>query len=164
MPSGPTYKVISSTTVSGSSTTSITFNSIPQTYTDLIIIFRIAQADAYVLARFNGDSSANYGRQSMFNNLSGNSAGLSLNETAAYPEGSSTAVGRSNVIWNILNYSSSTTNKTSLMEYICQPQAVAMLVTPYRSNTAITSITFTTPSANVFLSGSTITIYGVAAA
>jgi hypothetical protein len=163
MPAGPTYTPIASVTLT-SGTTSIIFDNIPQSYTDLVIIFRMAIADGYVLARFNGDSGSNYSRTNMYYNTSVVGSGTGLNETASYPECNVNTVGNSITIWDLLNYSSSTTMKTGITEYQNQPGATAMYVNSYRSTTPITSIAFTSPSSNNILTGSTIDIYGIARA
>jgi len=162
MPAGPTYAPIASVTLA-SGTTSIIFDNIPQTYTDLVIVFSMAQADGYVLARFNNDSGSNYSRTNLFYNTSTTGSGTGLSETASYPECHTSTVGNSTTTWDILNYSA-TTMKTGYINYKNQPGAAAMITTSYRSTTPITSISFTTPSASNILTGSTINIYGIARA
>jgi hypothetical protein len=58
-----TYELIGGTTVSGTSTTSVTFSSIPQTFRDLVVIASIrssAGSGDNLKVRFNGNSSSIY--------------------------------------------------------------------------------------------------------
>ena len=63
MTSGPTYTPIATQTL-GSSAASVTFSSIPGTYTDLMLIsFAQGQAsggDNRLVLQFNGDTATNY--------------------------------------------------------------------------------------------------------
>ena len=123
----------------------------------------MAQADGYVLARFNNDSGTNYSRTNLYYNTTVTGSGTGLNETASYPECNTGTLGNSTTTWDILNYSS-TTMKTGYINYKNQPGATAMVTTSYRSTTPITTISFTSPSASNILAGSTIDIYGIKAA
>ena len=58
-----TYQPIETQTVSGTSTSTVTFSSIPQTYTDLVLVSAITQsADVSNYLRFNSDTGTNYSR------------------------------------------------------------------------------------------------------
>ena len=61
MAAGSTYTPIATTTASGSAS-SVTFSSIPSTYTDLVIVADIlgAASTADAVLRFNSDTTSNY--------------------------------------------------------------------------------------------------------
>lgn len=65
MPAGATYEPIATTTL-GTAATSITFSSIPATYTDLRLVFvgATASSDA-IYARVNSDTGSNYSDTSL---------------------------------------------------------------------------------------------------
>ena len=58
MAAGRTYTPIATTTL-GSATNTLTFNSIPSTYTDLVIICNYSQNGDMLQGRFNSDTSTN---------------------------------------------------------------------------------------------------------
>jgi len=62
MAAGATYEPIATTTVSGSSTSTVTFSSISGTYTDLVIIGNLGSqtTNAFPYLQFNGDTGSNY--------------------------------------------------------------------------------------------------------
>lgn len=158
-----TYEPISTQTL-GTATSTITFSSIPATYTDLILItIGFAGADYYNV-QFNSDSGTNYSRTLLF--TSGASAESARNSNIAQVYGttgtSSTNLGTS--IHHINNYSNTTTNKTVIrrggLDNTVSPQLEAGL---WRSTAAINTITLTAGSGN-FGIGSTFTLYGIKAA
>ena len=157
-----TYEPIATTTVSGSSTSTITFNSFSG-YTDLRLVMVSQNADAYCLIRLNGDSSALYSRTTLQGNGTSASSGRASNETAWYPS-TGDATRTANAIIEIMNYSNTTTNKTALTRVNLPFDVVVAQAWLYRSTSAITSITLTVPSTNNWVAGSTFTLYGVKSA
>lgn len=157
-----TYEPIATTTVSGTSTSTVTFNSFSG-YTDLRLVMVSQNADAYCLMRLNSDSSSLYSRTTLQGNGSTASSGRSSNETAWYPSvGDATRIA--NGIIDIMNYSNSTTYKTALTRINLSFDAVITQAWLYRSTSAITSISLTVPGANNWVAGSTFTLYGIKAA
>lgn len=155
-----TYTPIETYTVSGSSTTSVTLGSggtIPQTYTDLIIVIngKNTSANSAVLMQFNGDTTTNYSFTYLYNN----SSQRQTNQTSGWVGDINT--NSSTDIVQIMNYSNSTTYKTYLSRN-ANPDNVSAIVGLWRKTPeAITSITLNiTP--NNFASGTTITLYGIA--
>lgn len=113
MPS--TYEPIATTTGTGSSTT-ITFLTIPQTYTDLVLVYSDINAQTTdVGIRFNTDSGSNYGRNVTFADLSGgaqsfrNAPGNAVYTT--YRDLASTSDKLVFGVTHIMSYSNSTTVK-----------------------------------------------------
>ena len=171
MASAPTYTPIATQTVSGSSTNAITFGSIPQTYTDLRVI-----------AQLQTTSSGNVSDMAI--SLNGDTTSGLYSSTRVYANGSSyTSDRQSNVnYWNqngvnastagwpgiasfdFMNYSSSSTYKTVLLRDNTVGYYTMMLALLWRNANAITSITIGANSGQTLYSGSTFTLYGIAAA
>ena len=154
-----TYEKIATSSPSGVQT--ITFSSIPGTYTDLVIAgVGLASSESYYEIQFNSDTGNNY------------------SSTYVYGDGSSPASGRqssvanialsrietqSAFLCNIMNYSNSTTYKTTLGRNSNAGVIVVASIGLWRNTNAITSITLKSQIVN-FNSGSTFTLYGIKAA
>ena len=165
MPASATYEPIATATASGSTDT-ITFSSIPQTYTDLVLINNAASSSgsAYIYARYNSDSGSNYSRTELVGNGSTASSGRNSSENYGWFGGTSLSTSFDyNSIVNIMNYSNTTTNKTILIRANRASEQTAAVVSLWRSTSAITSMTVTLNGVN-FASGSTFTLYGISAA
>jgi hypothetical protein len=166
MPAGSTYTPLATTTVSGTSTSSITFSSISQAYTDLILVCNggmISGGADDNKTTFNGDTGTNYSRTLLFGGFSGAQSFRNSNQAyIAAPYWSSAYANQTT--FHIMNYSNSTTNKTVLMRSDNPNEATVAGVFLWRSTAAINSITITRASTVNFASGSTFTLYGLAAA
>jgi hypothetical protein len=160
MPS--TYSPIATVTASGS-TNSVTFSSISGSYTDLIAVVAGATSTSAqgIKLRFNGDSGSNYSRTAVFG--TGSSAGstrdTSVTSIDVFFYGTTEAIG----ICNVMNYSNTTTFKTSISRGNDAASATNAIASLYRSTSAITSMEFFITSGN-FATGSTFTLYGVKSA
>jgi hypothetical protein len=173
MPAGSTYTPIATTTL-GSTQGTVTFSSIPSTYTDLVIIinagFSNAASDNQFEVRFNGDSGTNYSVTSLLGNGSAASSNRQSNNTYAEMFQRISRVSlTSNIILNIQNYSNTTTFKTMLARVNAPDSAsnpgTAVNVNLWRSTAAINSVAMSNyAGGNTFLAGSTFTLYGIAAA
>ena len=151
-----TYEPIATYTVP-SSAGSYTFTSIPQTYTDLVMIFNGVGGNNISL-QFNGDTSSNYSATRIQGDGSTASSSRWSNTTSMFGP---YAVAENVTIWQIQNYSNSTTYKTALAKGGGAGTQVEAYVGLWRNTAAITSLTVITPSANIS-AGSTISIYGIA--
>ncbi len=159
-----TYEPIASQTL-GSAAPSVTFSSIPQGYTDLVIVINTGASIADDIGcRFNGDTGSNYSFTILAGNGSTASSGRASNATRlnftsnAYMRTSLTQ----NTIINIQNYSNSTTYKTAINRANVAEGAVDAIVGLWRNTSAINSIQiFCDHNAGNFLSGSTFSIYGI---
>ena len=160
------YEVISTQTL-GTATTSVTFSSIPQTYTDLVLIANSATttvaSSEISKVTFNSDTATNYS----YTQLTGNgSSVISYRATSvAYARlGRNSANGDSYFVPNkiqIMNYANTTTYKTAIAT--CpEPTYYEVNVALWRSTSAITSITLTA-GANNYKVGCTFTLYGIKA-
>ena len=158
-----TYEPIATNTVSGTSTSIITFSSIPATYTDLILVFQAQVADTYALFRLNGDTSAVYSRTDLYGNGSSAQSSRGSNETTWYPSTGSSSVTGSGIV-QIMNYANTTTNKTAIIRNDVTTGLVDVSAWLWRSTAAINSISLAVPTSNNWIAGSTFTLYGIKAA
>jgi hypothetical protein len=165
MPASNTYEPIATTTLT-SAVPSVTFGSIPQTYTDLILVASgSSSGNTGVTMQFNSDTGTNY--SATFLEGSGTSA---VSERQSSVSGIRVAWNSlwdsstiSNIIINIQNYSNTTTNKTSIIRSNNSARYTELNVGLWRSTAAITSVVLSGSSAN-FASGATFTLYGIKAA
>lgn len=157
-----TYTPISSITL-GATTSSVTFSSIPQTYTDLILVYNGTSAVTNLPIRFNSDTASNYSYTRIYGDGSSASSDRESNYTyGVYAIGSSAATIAT---IHINNYSNATTYKTLLGRGSYTTSGyVSMFCSLWRSTAAITSITLlgSTVPAN-FSVGSTFNLYGILA-
>ena len=157
-----TYKPISTQTVSGTSTSTVSFGSIPQTYTDLVLVSSVTQsADVASYMRFNSDTGSNYSRTRLRGTGSAASSERGANDVGIeFSFGTLTSL--SNTIWQINNYSNTTTYKTALSRINNTFDWVGTSVGLWRSTAAITTVSYTVASGYI-IAGSTLTLYGIKA-
>lgn len=160
-----TYEPISTQTLA-SAVATVTFSSIPATYTDLVLVASATNATAGVDSfeiQFNGDTATNYS----YTLLSGNGA------TATSSRGSSSAFIISGLsisgeqyvnIAHIFNYANTTTYKTVLSRGNVTSSLVRGNVGIWRSTSAITSFLLKNDGGQNFAIGSMFTLYGIKAA
>ena len=164
MPAGNTYEAIATQTL-GSATSTVTFSSIPSTYTDLIIVVNAKSAGTPTIRlQFNSDTGSNYSSTILYGD--GTSAGsvrvsneASINIGAVVTEFGTTII-------HVMNYSNSTTYKTALGDYRMTSSAygeAGAKVGLWRSTSAISTIVISTAS-NTFSTGSSFSLYGIKAA
>ena len=166
MPAGSTYTPIATTTL-GSAQAAYTFSSIPSTYTDLVLISSDVNAGAdYAFIRFNSDSGANYSGTLLDGSGSAASSGRLTNGSGSpFANGiyiGQTVNAQNTRIINIMNYANTTTLKTVLTRSSLTT-FVSAYVGLWNNTAAITSITLTA-NGTTFSTGSTFTLYGIAAA
>jgi hypothetical protein len=167
MAAGPTYVPIVTYTVP-SNTTSYTFNSIPGTYTDLIIVCRAgAVSNSDLTFRVNGDTGTNYSTTNIYGDGASAGSVRTSNVTIGYATyyGSIETLGNSVHIIQFMNYSNTTTYKTVLARAnnASASRGVDAIVNLWRNTSAINSVTLIGQNANI-LAGSIFTLYGIAAA
>jgi hypothetical protein len=161
-----TYEPIASQTV-GTAVSSVTFSSIPQNYTDLIIVVnsRLSTGLSGTVMQYNGDTGSNYSytrvygndlNQALSDRASNNTfARFGLNSTANLTTG----------ICHINNYSNSAVFKTGLGRtgILDFGGYVSFNVNLWRNTSPITSIRIFNEGGANYVTGSTFTIYGIAA-
>lgn len=169
-----TYERIATQTLSSTAST-ITFSTISQNYTDLVVIGHAQYGSASGMKfRFNGDTGGNYSWINFIAQATSVSAGRSANTTSIY----------NNFVWgdatsannftpykiNIMSYSNTTTHKSVLWLYGSGANLqgtnseVGMVKGTWRSTSAISSIEFSPYNATTFSIGTSITLYGIKAA
>jgi hypothetical protein len=163
-----TYEAIATTTLS-SGQQIVDFTSIPNTYTDLVLVTNvIGTTGDYLRVRFgNGsiDSGSNYSTTVLAAGASGNvSAYRYANNTVAYifVEGLTNSSNPTINVMNILNYGNSTTFKTFINRASSNGTVSETSVSLWRSTSAINTIRVFQDTYNM-AAGSTFTLYGIKA-
>ena len=165
-----TFDSIATTTVGSGGTATVTFSSIPATYTHLQIrcLMRTDRAVSVTSTnwRFNSDSSSNYS----YHDLSGDGstaavdAGVSVTRFIDYINGaSSTASAFSVTVLDILDYANTNKYKTTrtLNGYDANGSGIVHLFSGnWRDTNAITSISVTATSGNI-VEYSSFALYGI---
>jgi hypothetical protein len=170
-----TYVALDKATVSGSTTNTVTFSSIPSTYTDLVIVANgyTLTADISQRIRFNSDTGTNYSLTYVGGNGTSASSGRTTSGTGIYANyltgWSSTSTQPGNWVFSIMNYANSTTYKTCLSR-ANQPvgssyPGTEAVVGLWRNTAAITSLTIEAgySSSHYFAAGTTLSLYGIRA-
>jgi hypothetical protein len=159
-----TYEPIATYTAA-SNQTSIAFSSLGA-YTDIVAVFdglSSSGAGNTLVMKFNSDADSVYSYTRMQGTSSAASTARGTSDPTIAIVGAS---DRTNVIISIFNYGNATTYKTSLSRYNTMDTGDARTgayVQLRSSTTAITTVTFTMPSAQIATT-STITLYGIKAA
>lgn len=159
-----TYEKIATTTL-GSAASSINFNSIASSWTDLrIVLVAIDSAGAGVQMTYNSDTSSLYSNTQLYgafsNAYSGRSTGIAYCDLSVL--GLHTTPKLIEV--DIFSYAGSTF-KTNLVSFSgdtngASTDGIAKVVNLYRSTSAITSIQLKLSSGS-FDAGTTATLYGI---
>jgi hypothetical protein len=159
-----TYTPIASQTLA-SATGTVTFNSIPSTYTDLVLVSTTKSTTGNnTRITFNNDASALYSNTSLGG--TGSSAVSRRDTGVTYIrldwDGYNQTTEFNVHVTNVQNYSNTTTNKTSITRSGSGPTGVDALVGLYRSTSAISRLDVVASAGN-FDTGSTFTLYGIKA-
>ena len=163
MPDTSTEVAIATTTL-GSASTTITFSSIPGTYTDLrVVLCGIIQGGNNANGRYNGDTGSNYSNTMIGGD--GSSANSYRNTNTTWIRFFDIAAAGGTypqlITWDIFNYAGST-NKTSLATTSNDGNgsgAVERSVALWRNTAAITSVSIV--GTDTFPIGTTATLYGI---
>jgi hypothetical protein len=162
-----TYVALDKVTV-GTATAAVTFSSISSAYTDLVVVAAnlvATSGNPNVGLTFNGDTASNYSATILEGTGSSAQSARKTNTTLIV-EGNNVSLGGTNpstIIYNIMNYSNTTTYKTALLrnsELSTTYPGTGATVGLWRSTAAITSVTLTIGSGN-FAVGSTFSLYGI---
>jgi hypothetical protein len=159
-----TYKVIETQTLP-STTGSVTFNNIPQTYTDLVMVIAGTSSSHMDMAwRANNDTGNNYFGQRWQATTSSQSSDSSSNANQA--NASTFGTSQSMCIFQYMSYSSTTLRKTCIQWNSNYSQDIITLGTCSWNNTAaITRLDFNTPGgqSGQYVAGTRFTLYGIKA-
>jgi hypothetical protein len=170
MAAGNTYVALATSTL-GSAAASVTFSSIPATYTDLVLVLQPASttfADNVGL-NFNSDTGSNYSST----NLSGTGS-VASGARAASPYvqvtniiGTTGTLGAMTSTIHIMNYANTTTYKTVISrtgQIGATYNGNEVIVSLWRNTAAINTIVVKQSGSPNFITGSTFSLYGIAAA
>lgn len=163
-----TYEPITSQTLASNQTT-VTLSSIPQTFTDLVLVVSSQGTRATfggdLTVKINSDTGSNYSITSLTGNGSTASSARASNQSSLSLGGdigpASTSTYTPTII-HFFNYSNTTTYKTILSRHNNAGQRVALICGLWRSTSAITQLDLTANGYD-YVSGSTFTLYGVKA-
>ncbi len=173
MAAGRTYTPIARTTLSAAAST-VTFSSISGSYTDLVLISQAGSTagNNNLAARLNSDTGSNYSitflqgtGAAAASNRASNESRITLGEKGDLDS----TLGSVNIA-HFMNYSNTTTYKTILSRAnnvgssTSSPYGVSAVVNMWRNTAAITSIELFAATGTTFITGSTFTLYGIAAA
>jgi hypothetical protein len=157
MPS--TYTPIATTTL-GSNAGSVTFSSVPSTYTDIIAVCNIKLSSASTIyTQVNADNGNNYSKTSLDGENGVVTASRNSNINSPLFGYSANTTNFGNTIINYQNYSNTTTYKTFIGRGNYTDFVVAS-VALWRNTAAINEIKIL----GSFATGSTFSIYGVKSA
>lgn len=167
MPAGNTYEAIATNTVT-STVSSVTFSSIPSTYTDLVIVGNVlGNGSVSIDLQFNGDTATNYSYTVLDGGSGTANPARQTNTTntqfAGWSFNLNSTTNPSTMIAHINNYSNATTYKTALVRSMAlgtPGNCVDAFIGTWRSTAAITSIAIR----GSVVSGTTYSLYGIKAA
>jgi hypothetical protein len=164
-----TYEIIASQTISGTSTISVTFSSIPQTFTDLRVVVSTGYSwtDTLMDMDLNGNSSSIYSGNDLNGTGSSVTTGnvnnqVKFNNAGWYPyPGDATVPGSATYDFN--NYTDTNMFKSVLMRVNQVNVLTSARIGLFRSTSAISSIRFFFGAYGdpKFTAGSSFTLYGI---
>jgi hypothetical protein len=160
MAAGSTYTPLATTTLSSTSS-AVTFSSISGAYTDLVLVYNGYASSGTANARFliNGDTGSNYSYTTLEG--SGTAAGSARGSSQSSGYLWQTSLGNQTGTIHFLNYSNTTTYKTTLSRGGNPASYLSADVNLWRSTSAITSITV---QGTTYQIGSTFSLYGIQSA
>jgi hypothetical protein len=158
-----TYTPIATQTLT-TNAASVTFSSIPSTYTDLILVTNATAQTSTTdqLIRFNSDSATNYSATILHGAGSAGASARVTNQSGIFINfyGNMPVNSAQNTITQIMNYSNPTTYKTALSRSNNAGNNIDAIVGLWRSTAAITSL-LVYPNGQNYGIGSTFTLYGI---
>jgi hypothetical protein len=158
-----TYEPIATQTLVFDATT-VTFSSIPSTYTDLVLMAaNVGSASSVVdlRMRFNSDATSLYSETDIYGN--GTSA-LSTRSSRTYAKLTySSGSDKPMLIANIMNYANISVFKNVLVRDDAATNATRAAALLYRSTSAITAIEISYSSGDI-AAGASFTLYGIKSA
>ena len=164
MAAGSTYTPIATTTL-GSAQATVSFNSFSG-YTDIYAVCApLFGSTSNFQINFNSDSGSNYSNTLMLGDGSSAISARQSNQTrivAGYNGTSSSQKPMYQI--SLMNYANTSTYKTALIRASNAGSEALAQVGLWRSTSAITSIQFAMQNGDNFQTGSTFTLYGIAAA
>jgi len=170
MAAGNTYVPIATQTL-GSAAASVTFSSIPSTYTDLVLVASIinsgtaANAVLYRVGTGSLNTATNYSTTFLEGSGTAAASERTSSQTYAYVTGNGIATNTTTpnlAIINFQNYANATTNKTFLSRFSAPSGSeVNATVSLWRQTTAIDTIQIYLSGSVNLGTGSTFSLYGI---
>ena len=159
-----TYVALATQTL-GSAAASVTFSSIPATYTDLVLITSVQNNSGGNRAMqiiLNADTATNYSGTYLTGD--GSTAASGRSTSVAYLDTFATVPGAEfgTCIFNFQNYANTTTFKTVVSRSGSAGTNARTAASLWRSTAAINSIKFQLGGADLYSTGSTFSLYGIA--
>jgi len=157
-----TFKKLVSYSTSGSSSTSITLSSIPQTHDDLFIVFNGTgtTGGGAVNVRFNGDTGSNYQVNYMWNNASSSTAASASSTFAGAARIFQVSAGVNSGGWMYLpNYTSSLYKVFNSRSF--HNNINISYTNSWRNTSAISSMTLSLESSSAFNTDFRTDVYGI---
>ena len=162
-----TYEPIATTTFA-SAATSYTFSSIPNTYTDLVVIgvLQASGGSTNLRMQYNGDTATNYSNTVLYGDgTSAASTRITSQAQLSVDYQSNELTTTFNMVKiDIFSYAGSTYKTALSSGNNAATSGVDAIVGLWRSTAAITSIKLFSANANPFAVGTTFTLYGIKAA
>lgn len=164
MAAGATYEPIATTTL-GSAQSSVTFSSISSSYTDIVVVIDGTATTSFgqLQMRINGDTGTTYSTAYFWGTGSAAVSDRDSNISGGMNPGF-IGTGQGNNIFHIQNYANTTNNKVVIARSSVPGNRVAITTNLWRSTSAITEVRFNILGGDTFASGTTFTLYGIAAA
>jgi hypothetical protein len=156
-----TYTPIASITL-GANASSVTFSSIPQTYTDLVMVINGTASAGINTQTQVGNNSVDTGSNYSETNINGNgsAAGSSRDTSLTFSILFNSYTGQGSHILHFMNYANTTTYKTMLSRSDTASDLTSLWVSLWRSTAAINIIKIGA-GAQTFSSGMTFNLYGI---
>jgi len=153
----PTYDLIATTTLA-SSTSTVTFSSLPSTYRDLILIVEgFGSGGDSALLTLNGDTTnSNYSWTRIF----GTGSGSPVSDTGTNREILNQYTSRGTQILQIIDYSATNKHKTTLSRSSTGSTIVMSHASRWANTAAVTSVALSL-GGSTFSASTTFSIYGV---
>jgi hypothetical protein len=158
-----TYEPIATSTVSGTVTLTVTFSSIPATYTDIVVVVAGNTNNLTAVMRFNNDSTAVYSRTVLRADGTTASSFRQNSQTGITIDGSVSQPFQNSII-NVMNYSNTTTYKNALVRSNNAGAGIDQGIGVWLNTAAINRIDIASTGATAWLAGTTFTLYGIKAA
>jgi hypothetical protein len=166
MAAGSTYTPIATTTISGTSTATVTFNSFSG-YTDVRLIVSVkSNSGSADLLKVAVNTSSSISRTGIYGNGTAAGSYRQSSEPVLYVDDvpASSSASYNLTTFDFMNYSNTTTYKTVLSRLNNTSAGTRAQVYLVPSTSAITTLTLTMNSGSNIGDGSTFTLYGIAAA
>ena len=168
MASAPTYESIAYQTVTNTSTASLTFSSIPTTYTDLrfVISSPVSSSLNWIGVTINGSTATNMGYRLLHYGAAGSvlsGAGFSGQNMYFNGDVSPTAATET-IIIDFFGYANTTYYKSGLAESYQDGVQISQSVFGWASTATINTFSFLTAGGGFYGNGATFSLYGIKAA